>query len=330
MIQFGRNMIRHYSPLSGRISWFPGHMHRAQKLLRPTIQKVDLILELRDARIPLSSANPLLDDLISTQSRLIVFTKSDLISSSCRRSIRSHFKGQSILLSSKSSVSTIQRSLVRFAQQHSKTAKFNAVGSVVLVVGVPNVGKSTLINVLRNTSNNLASVAVTGNVPGVTKRQSMIKISDRPLLYAIDSPGVMLPRVDENSDSEAGMKLCITGAVADKIVGDEIMLDYLLYKLNAKKSKLYAKVLNLPNAEPVSSTDELFDILLPRLYRSKNRRGVHLANEERDIRRGDRRHVSGDDFDGGEEDAKSVLSRRIIKLYREGKLGKFVLDDLNK
>ena len=64
--------------------------------------------------------------------------------------------------------------------------------------------------------------------------------------------------------------------------------------------------------------------------RSKNRRGVHLANEERDIRRGDRRHVSGDDFDGGEEDAKSVLSRRIIKLYREGKLGKFVLDDLNK
>jgi hypothetical protein len=202
----------------------------------------------------------------------------------------------------------------------------------------------------------------------VTRHQRTIEISRTPPIVAIDTPGVMLPRVPTaedcgpggagqrpgssrssrrppppgKADPEAGLKLCVTGAVADKIVGEETMLEYLVWKLNAVSARdrgpdaspAYARVLGLPDGRAARDAEALYDHLLPRLYRSNVRRGVQLmagagAAAERAMRRPDRKRVNADrDFEGGLEDARAVVARRVLRLYREGRLGRIVLDDV--
>lgn len=195
------------------INWYPGHMAKTKRLLSDQIRKVDLILELCDARLPHSSRNPEIDRLAGGKKRIVLVNKADLADpvetakwlKAIRTSGADAFAIDSTRLKTKEIIQLIQKSTKdavdrALARGVRKTVK-------VMVLGVPNVGKSTLINTLRG-----KGIARTGDCPGVTKSNQWIRIS--PYLELLDTPGMLWPRLD---DQQAAKRLCYIGSVKDDV-----------------------------------------------------------------------------------------------------------------
>ena len=195
------------------INWYPGHMAKTKRLLSDQIRKVDLILELCDARLPHSSRNPEINRLAGGKKRIVLLNKADLADPAetakwlkvIRASGTDAFAINSTMLKTKEIIQLIQKSTKdavdrALARGVRKTVK-------VMVLGVPNVGKSTLINALRG-----KGVARTGDCPGVTKCNQWIRIS--PYLELLDTPGMLWPRLD---DQQAAKRLCYIGSVKDDV-----------------------------------------------------------------------------------------------------------------
>jgi ribosome biogenesis GTPase A len=212
------------------IQWFPGHMTKAKRTISEQLKLVDMVIELRDGRIPMSSANPLLQELISNKPRLIVFTKRDMADESITKQWINYFEkdGQTVIFidSQKDNVkkillenclkvmdAKIQRDLRRGIHPRAIRA---------MIVGIPNVGKSTLINRLAK-----RKVVDVANRPGVT--QSIKWLTVDPRLDVMDTPGILWPRFD---DLKIGMKLALTSAIKEQILPIEQVvafgLEYLL------------------------------------------------------------------------------------------------------
>ena len=189
-----------------QIQWFPGHMHKARVEIQNTLPKVDILIEVLDARIPYSSENPMLAELRGNKPCLKVLTKSDLADPEMTEAWQAYFReDDSIRAKSVTSkeVSTIRRlkgSIGQMLPDKSSTT--------TMVVGIPNVGKSTIINILAG-----RKVAKTGNEPAVTKMQQRINIGDGITL--LDTPGVLWPNV-ENINS--GYRLGLLGSIKDTAV----------------------------------------------------------------------------------------------------------------
>jgi ribosome biogenesis GTPase A len=192
------------------IQWFPGHMHKAQLQIKGTLPKVDLVIELLDARIPFSSENPMLAALRGNKPCLKVLSKSDLADPTRTAEWQAHFERQDGVRSR--AVTTSQTgTIARLADAcHKLAPQRQAQGRPVraMVVGVPNVGKSTLINVLAG-----RKVARTGNEPAITKNQQQIDIGRGIML--LDTPGVLWPNV-ENKNS--GYRLAAVAAIRDTAI----------------------------------------------------------------------------------------------------------------
>ncbi len=193
-----------------KINWFPGHMHKARLQIKETLPKVDLLIEVLDARIPWSSENPMLCELRGDKPVLKVLAKQDLADPQLTEAWRNHMERSAGVRARP--VTTQDIPSIRRLKSFITEMLPNKAGKTIttMVVGIPNVGKSTIINVLAG-----KKVAKTGNEPAITKAQQRIRIGDG--LFLLDTPGVLWPNV-ENINS--GYRLAAIGSIK------ETALDY--------------------------------------------------------------------------------------------------------
>lgn len=219
------------------IQWFPGHMAKAKRQVQEQLKAVDAVIELRDARIPESSKNPLIDHIIGNKRRIIVLNKSDLADPAQTKLWMKGLKGQEtdvLALDSKNpnAIKRFRKDLLAITQdKREKWLKKGMKHKLIrlMVVGIPNVGKSTFINQLTQ-----KKIAQVGNKPGVTKGQQWIQIDKDFAL--LDTPGILWPKFE---DEEVGKRLALTGAIKDThYYSDDIALFALEFLLDYYPSAL--------------------------------------------------------------------------------------------
>lgn len=211
------------------INWFPGHMAKTRRQIKENLKLVDVVIEIRDARIVKSSANPDIDEICSNKPRIILLNKSDLSESKITdkwiKELSSDFvKVIPVNCLNGAGIKKIKPTLdILLKEKHERSRVKGIVNIItrVMVVGIPNVGKSTFINKMAR--NNIAK---TGDRPGVTKTKQWIKTSIGVEL--MDTPGVLWPRFE---DEVTGINLAVTGAIKDEIMDIEELALKLIEKL---------------------------------------------------------------------------------------------------
>jgi ribosome biogenesis GTPase A len=215
-----------------QIQWFPGHMFKSLREIREKIKLMDIVIVLLDARLPFSSVNPELNKIISHKPTIMLFNKMDLADEKILNHWESHYKrlGYATLKIDAQSGKNVNKIhplaqevlKEKLNRERSKGLKERPIRTMIL--GVPNVGKSTLINQLSK-----SSATKTGNTPGVTKAQQWIKLGDN--FELLDTPGVLWPKFE---DKRVGYHLAITGAIKDKILPEDDIVHYALTFLKEK------------------------------------------------------------------------------------------------
>ena len=190
-----------------KIQWYPGHMHKAFKEMKETLSRVSLVIEIVDARIPFSSSNPVLAELRGDKPCITILNKSDLADPAMTQrwqDYMSHERGTKSLALSAQEADKVSE-LPDLCQKILGLKKDDIKLVNMMIVGIPNVGKSTLINTLTG-----RTIAKTGNEPAVTKMQQRVRLSDN--LVLLDTPGVLWPNV---KNKNSGYRLATTGAIKD-------------------------------------------------------------------------------------------------------------------
>ncbi|WP_163101478.1 ribosome biogenesis GTPase YlqF [Peribacillus alkalitolerans] len=198
------------------IQWFPGHMAKARREVTEKLKLIDIIYELVDARIPVSSRNPMIDEIIQHKPRLILLNKADIADPVRTKEWIQYFSNQghtALAINSQAGSGLHQITATSKILLHDKLERMKSRGIKprairAMIVGIPNVGKSTFINRLAK-----KNIAKTGNTPGVTKAQQWIKVGKE--LELLDTPGILWPKFE---DQEVGLKLALTGAIKDTIL----------------------------------------------------------------------------------------------------------------
>lgn len=208
------------------IQWFPGHMAKARRQVTEKLKLVDIIFELVDARIPQSSRNPMIDEIIQHKPRLVLLNKADMADKEKTKEWIAYFQKQgikAIAINSQAGVGMKEITALakevlaeKFDRMRAKGVRPRAIRA--MIVGIPNAGKSTLINRLAK-----KNIAKTGNTPGVTKAQQWIKVGKE--LELLDTPGILWPKFE---DQNVGLKLALTGAIKDTILN---LQDIAIYGL---------------------------------------------------------------------------------------------------
>lgn len=210
--------------------WYPGHMTKAKRMMQENIKLIDLVIELVDARIPLSSRNPDIDELGKNKARLVLLNKSDLAEEKLNDAWAEYFKekGFSVVKVNskkgggiKSIQGVIQEACKEKIERDRKRGILNRPVRA-MVVGIPNVGKSTFINALAG-----KACAKTGNKPGVTKGKQWIRLNKQVEL--LDTPGILWPKFE---DQQVGLRLAFIGSIKDEILNTEELAAELIRFLN--------------------------------------------------------------------------------------------------
>lgn len=211
------------------INWYPGHMAKARREIGEAIKQVDVVIELLDARIPLASRNPILNEIIGEKPRIIVLNKADLADPEMNQKWIKEFNQENqraILVDSNQGIGT--REVVRVAtelmkEKLEKQADKGRIGGSVkaMVVGIPNVGKSTFINKIAG-----KQTTVTGNKPGVTKKNQWVRLDDK--IQLLDTPGVLWPKLDNELYAR---HLAYIGTIKDEVIDVEELAICLLEEL---------------------------------------------------------------------------------------------------
>ncbi len=217
------------------IQWYPGHMTKAVRMMEENLKLIDRVIELLDARIPYSSKNPDIDRLAANKMRLVVLNKSDLASEEGNKAWMEYFDKKNIpavLYNSKSKegIAALQNKIREVCKEKIERDKRRGIinrSVKAMIVGIPNVGKSTFIN-------NLArkNAANTGNKPGVTKGKQWIKIS--PQLDLLDTPGILWPKFE---DQKIGMHIGYIGSINDDILAKEELASHLYKEIHSLSPK---------------------------------------------------------------------------------------------
>ena len=207
------------------INWFPGHMAKTRRLIQEHLKLVDVVVEIRDARIPASSGNPMIEELLGTKPRVILLNKYDMADDEITQKWISYFQSvhTKVLLTDSISgkgldkVVGAAKSLVPEKMEKYKEKGMRFIPKM-MVVGVPNVGKSSFINKLTGKSS-----AKTGDKPGVTTAKQWIRIQNE--IELLDTPGILWPKFEE---PEVGQKLAFTRAIKDEILDIEELCFFFL------------------------------------------------------------------------------------------------------
>ncbi len=218
------------------INWYPGHMKKTIDSLKASLKLVDVVLEIVDARIPIASRNPLIDEILGNKPRVVLLNKMDLGDEEANQSWVNYFRSkgyESILIDSVQSINlkkieTVSRKLLQDKFKKLQEKNLSSKRIRAMIVGVPNVGKSTLINRIAGRKS-----AKVGNKPGVTKQNQWIKAGkDFELL---DTPGVLWPKFE---NEKIGLNLAFTGAIKDEIMDSENLAFKLIERLNEMNPKI--------------------------------------------------------------------------------------------
>ncbi|SHH27870.1 ribosome biogenesis GTPase A [Caloranaerobacter azorensis DSM 13643] len=211
------------------INWYPGHMKKTRELLKTNLKLVDIVFELLDARIPVSSKNPDIEKIIGNKPRVVILNKCDLADDVINEKWINYYRERNItaiLINAAKNVGTER--IIEEANKilKEKLQKLKAKGIKqkpvrAMIVGIPNVGKSTLINSLSGRKS-----AKTGNRPGVTRGKQWIKL--RGNLELLDTPGILWPKFE---DQNVGLNLAFTGAIKDEIMDIETLALKLIERL---------------------------------------------------------------------------------------------------
>ena len=198
------------------IQWFPGHMTKAKRQMQEDIKLIDLVIELLDARIPLASRNPEIDQLARDKARMILLNKADLSDPKATSRWKEYFERQGMTVLALDSRSASLRKPMQKAimdateKKRARDLRRGIKNRPVraMIAGIPNVGKSTLINSLAG-----RAAARTGNKPGVTKGKQWIHLRDN--IDLLDTPGILWPKFE---DQETGIHLAMIGAISDRVL----------------------------------------------------------------------------------------------------------------
>lgn len=277
------------------LSWFPGHMTKTRRMITAEIKNMDAVCEILDARIPLSSRNPDVDELTAGKPRLVVLNRVDQADPGETRRWAAYFRGKGYAVleaNAKGGAGTAQFAAAVRELLRDKLAAWADRGQVgrtvrVMVLGIPNVGKSTFINkVARRKS------AKAEDRPGVTRSKQWVPVDST--LELLDTPGILWPRFD---DPEVGKRLAFTGAIKDDVVDMEelacCLMDYL--------SRRYAPVLAERYKIEVEPEDSGYDLL----EKAGRKRGFLMRGAQVDTQR---------------------MARVLLDEFRGGKLGRFTLE----
>lgn len=277
------------------LSWFPGHMTKTKRMIASELPHMDAVCEILDARIPLSSRNPDVDDLTAGKPRLIVLNRADQADPVQTRRWSQYFraKGWAVLeANAKGGVGTEKFAAAVRELLKEKLEAYAAKGQVgrvvrVMVLGIPNVGKSTFINKVAK-----RKTAKAEDRPGVTRSKQWVPVD--ATLELLDTPGILWPKFD---DPEVGKRLAFTGAVKDDVLDIEELACYLMDYLAAH----YADVLTERYKITVEDGDSGYDLL----EKAGRKRGFLMRGAQVDTER---------------------MARILLDEFRGGKLGRFTLE----
>lgn len=277
------------------IQWFPGHMTKAQRMIEEHMKQVDAVCEILDARIPMASRNPDIDRLAGGKPRIVVLNRTDLADPKATARWRAAFQrqGMTVLETDSRSGKGVNgfAGAVRTALRD-KIEAYAAKGQVgrpmrVMVLGIPNVGKSTFINKVAR-----RKAAAAGDRPGVTRGKQWITVDQGLLL--LDTPGILWPKFE---DPEVGMRLAYTGAVKEDVIDTETLACHFMELL----AKFYPQTLLERYKLEAPEGADGYDLL-------------QLAGKKR-----------GYLVSGGEVNTER-MAKALMDDYRSGKLGKLTLE----
>lgn len=276
-----------------QFQWYPGHMTKAKRQMQEDIKLIDLVIELVDARIPLSSRNPDIDELGKNKARLIIMNKSDLSDENQNKEWAAYFKKMGYYVvgldaRTKTGMKTVTNVVMEACKEKIERDRRRGILNRpvrAMVVGIPNVGKSTFINSYAG-----KACAKTGNKPGVTKGKQWIRLNKN--LELLDTPGILWPKFEDQS---VGLKLALIGSIKDEILNvDELAVELIKFLIDSYPGLLSERY-------DVNESDDITDIIIEI---AKNRKCVSK----------------------GAEVDYSKAAALVIDDFRSGKLGKITLE----
>jgi len=280
------------------IQWYPGHMAKAKRILKKDLNLVDLVVEVLDARIPLSSRNPDLDQLLSKKERVIALNKVDLANKVISKKWAKCFMEKYQVVQINSLTGKGIKSLLNIISKLGKDINKRVLEKGrnkrdirIMIIGIPNVGKSALINVLAGSNR-----AKTGNRPGVTRGRQWISVGQE--IQLLDTPGILWPKFD---DEEVGYKLAVTGAIREQVFDEEMVAYKLIQYLTMIDRDILKEKYKLELPEGDITTSIAYDIL-PEIGKK-----------------------TGCLMSGGKVD-RSKTASKLISSFRNGKLGSISLE----
>lgn len=303
--------------------WYPGHMTKARRMMQENVRLVDLVIEILDARVPLSSRNPDINQLAQGKQRLIILSKADLADpKQTERFVQAFEKDGAAVIAldarTKKANAQIMKTLQRITKEKKeRDKKRGIIGRPVraMICGIPNVGKSTFINTLSGRSS-----AKTGNKPGVTKGKQWISFAGLELL---DTPGILWPKFE---DQTVGVHLALVGSIRDEILDEEELarhlLKILIMRYPALLSSRYAAGKNSGSdslaadmSEPMEQFVKSMEVAAESEYNdSKLQELLVMIAQRRNLLRS-----------GGEPDPKRA-AHLLLDDFRSGRIGAVTLD----
>lgn len=277
------------------LSWFPGHMTKTKRMIVAEIKNMDAVCEIVDARIPLASRNPDVDEMVGDKPRMMVLNRVDQADPRETKRWAAYFrdKGYAVIeANAKGGMGTAQFAGAVRELLHDKLASYAEKGQVgrvvrVMVLGIPNVGKSTFINKVAK-----RKTAKAEDRPGVTRSKQWVPVDNT--LELLDTPGILWPKFD---DTQVGIHLAFTGAIKDDVMDLEELACYLMEYLG----KHYTDVVSERYKIEVEEEDSGYELLI----KAGRKRGFLMRGAEVDTER---------------------MARILLDEFRGGKLGRFTLE----
>lgn len=274
------------------INWFPGHMKKTKEIIIDNLKLVDVVLEIIDSRIPISSRNPMIDEIVADKPRMIIMNKSDLSDPEVNKKWIAKFKEEgipAILMNSKENVPVdriYKEAKILLKEKFKKNEEKNIDNPLIrmMIVGVPNSGKSTFINKLSKKKG-----AKVGNRPGITQSKQWVKAGSN--IQLLDTPGILWPKFEE----KIGLHLSFTNAIRDEVLNIE---DLTLKFLEEMKEIKPEALVDRYGIDPEAPALEIYEAIA-------KKRGAIIA---------------GGDFD------YTRTANIILNDFRSGKLGKISLE----